>query len=51
MEIESNSVIPFVDILVIRKGATVATKVYRKTTHTGWYPNLKSNHLPHVKEV
>jgi hypothetical protein len=30
VEIDSNSVIPFLDVLVIRKEMTLATKVYRK---------------------
>jgi hypothetical protein len=36
-EIESDSAIPFLDGLVIRKGTTLATKVCRKPTHTGRY--------------
>jgi hypothetical protein len=49
MEIESDSAIPFQDILFIRKETTLATKVHRKSTHAGWYLKLKFNHLPHVK--
>jgi hypothetical protein len=49
VEIESNSAIHFLDVLVIRKRTTRATKVYRKHTHTGRYFNFKSNHPPHVK--
>jgi hypothetical protein len=49
MEIESDSVIAFLDVLVIRKETTLATKVYRKPTHTGRYLNFSSKHLPHVK--
>jgi hypothetical protein len=49
MEIESNSAIPFMDALVIRKGMALATKVYRKPTHTDRYLYSTSNHSPHVK--
>jgi hypothetical protein len=35
MEIESDSVVPFQDVLFITKGTAWATKVYRKPTHTG----------------
>lgn len=49
MEIESDSVIAFLDVLVIRKEMTLATKVFRKPTHTGQYLNVNSNHPPHVK--
>jgi hypothetical protein len=49
LEIESDSVISFLDVLVIRKATTLATKVYRKLTHTGRYLNFRYNHPPHVK--
>jgi hypothetical protein len=49
MEIESYSAIPFLDVLIIRKGTTLANKIHRKPTHTGRYLNFKSNHPPHVK--
>jgi hypothetical protein len=49
MEIESESAIPFLYVLVIRKGTTMAIKVYRKPTHLGQYLNFRSNHAPHVK--
>jgi hypothetical protein len=48
MEIESDSAIPFLGVLVIRKGTTLDTKVYRKPIHTG-YINVKSYHPQHVK--
>jgi hypothetical protein len=44
MEIKSDSKLPFLDVLVIRKGLTLTTKVYRKPTHTGHYLNFKLNH-------
>jgi hypothetical protein len=47
MEIESDSVIPFLDVLMIREEMT---EVYRKPTHTGRYLNFNSNRPPHVKK-
>jgi hypothetical protein len=35
VEIQPDSVIPFLDVLIIRKGTTLAIKVYGKPTHTG----------------
>jgi hypothetical protein len=35
MEIESNNAVPFLDVLVISKETTLATRVHRKPTHTG----------------
>jgi len=32
MELETDSAIPFLNMLVIRKGSTLGTKVYRKNT-------------------
>jgi hypothetical protein len=49
MKIDSDSAVLFLDVLVIRKGATLPTKVYREPTHTGLYLNFKTNHFPHVK--
>jgi hypothetical protein len=48
-ETESESVIPFLDVLVIGKGMTMATKVTRKPKHTGQYLHFKFNSPPHVK--
>lgn len=36
-EIWSDKAIPFLDILVVRKGTTLVTKGYREFTHTGPY--------------
>jgi hypothetical protein len=41
MEIDSDSAIPFLDVLVVRKEMTLATRVYRKPTHD----NFSSNNL------
>jgi hypothetical protein len=49
METESHTVIPNLDVLVIRKKITLATEVYRKNTHTDRYLKFKYHHLPHVK--
>jgi hypothetical protein len=35
MEIESDNVIHFLDVLVVRKEITLTIKVYRKPIHTG----------------
>jgi hypothetical protein len=48
-EIESDSAIPFVDVLISSRKMTLATKVYLKPTHTDQYLNFKCNHLLHVK--
>jgi hypothetical protein len=50
MEIQSDSAVPFLDVPVIRKEMTLATKVYRKPTHTGQYLNFKYNQLLHVRK-
>jgi hypothetical protein len=49
MEKESGSAIPFLDVLIIRKGTTLASEVYRKPAHTSGYLNFKSKYTPHVK--
>jgi hypothetical protein len=35
MEVEANDTHPFLDVLVTKTGPKLATKVYRKPTHTG----------------
>jgi hypothetical protein len=47
MEIESDSAVLFLHILVMGKGMALAAKVYRKPSHTGQYLNFKS-HLPRM---
>jgi hypothetical protein len=49
MQTEADSVILVLDVLVIKKKMTVATRVHRRSTHTGRYLNFRSNHPPHVK--
>ena len=49
MEKESEGKIPFLDVLVERKGKKLSTGVYRKETHTDRYINFKSHHHPCVK--
>jgi hypothetical protein len=36
--------------MVIKKGKTLTTKVYRKPTRTGRYLHYESNHPPHLKK-
>jgi hypothetical protein len=50
IEFETGSVIPFLDIMAIKKEATLATKAYRKPIHTSRYLIFSSEHLPHVKK-
>ena len=49
MEIKTGSAIPLLDVLVIRDGCTLNTKVYRKLTHTDPSLNYKSNRSSRVK--
>jgi hypothetical protein len=50
METESDGKIPFLDVLVIRKGSALTTKVYRKPIQTGCYLHFDYSHPPHVKK-
>ena len=49
MEIKSDGAVPFLDVLVVKNGKTLTTKVYKKPAHTGRYLHYDSNHPPHVK--
>jgi hypothetical protein len=49
MEVEANDSLPFLDVLVMKRGPKLATKVYRKPTRTGRYQHFKSAHPSHVK--
>jgi len=49
MEIETDSVNPLLDVLVIREGNTMNIKIYRKPTHTGCYLHFQSKSPRHVK--
>jgi hypothetical protein len=49
MEIDSDSMIQFIDVLVVRKGSAFGTKIYGKRNCNDFYLNTESNHLPHVE--
>jgi hypothetical protein len=46
---ETETAIPFLDVLVIRQGSTLNIEVYRKLTHASYYLHFQSNHPRHVK--
>jgi hypothetical protein len=49
MEVEANDTLQFLDILVMERGPKLATKVYKKPTHTGCYLHFKPNRPHHGK--
>jgi hypothetical protein len=48
MEAEANDSLPFLDVLVMKRGPKLVTKVYRKPTHNGCYLHFKSSPPDHV---
>jgi hypothetical protein len=40
MEVEANNTLLFLDVLVMKRGPKLTTKVYRKPTHIGRYLHL-----------
>ena len=48
-ELESDGVIPFLDINVRREKGRLRTSVHRKKTHTDRYLHFNSNHYPQTK--
>jgi len=45
-----NSVIYFLDVLLIRKWPMLATKLGWQPTYTGHYLSYQSNYPPHLKK-
>jgi hypothetical protein len=49
MEVETNDTLPFLEVLVMKRGPKLAMKVYQKSTRIGCYLHFKSNHPHHIK--
>jgi hypothetical protein len=49
MEVGINDTVPFLDVMVMKRGPKFTMKMYRKPTHIGRYLHFKSNHPHHVK--
>jgi hypothetical protein len=47
-EEEVTDTLPFLDILVIKRGPKLAMKVYRKPTHAGHHLHFKSTYPHHM---
>uniref|UniRef100_A0A5S6QH72 Reverse transcriptase domain-containing protein n=1 Tax=Trichuris muris TaxID=70415 RepID=A0A5S6QH72_TRIMR len=50
IEREEEGCLPFLDVLVVKEGNQLKTKVYRKATNSGKYLNFLSNHPKSVKK-
>ena len=46
---ETSGCLPFLDVMVERKGNRLSTDIYRKPTHTDAYLHYRSNHHPRTK--
>jgi hypothetical protein len=44
MEVEANNILPFLNVLTMKRGHKLAIKMYRKPIHTGRYLHFSSNH-------
>jgi hypothetical protein len=49
-QVEDDNTIPFLDVLVMKRGPKLATKIYRKPAYTDRYLHFKSSHPHHIKE-
>jgi hypothetical protein len=49
VEVKINDTLPYLDVLVMKKGHKLATEVYRNSIHTGRYLHFNSNYQHHVK--
>jgi hypothetical protein len=49
MELDVKDTLPILDVFITKGGNELATKVYRKPTHTGRYLHFKSKRTHHVK--
>jgi len=51
IEIEANSALPFLNVLIIRKDKTQSAKSFGKATHIECYLHVDGKSTPHVKKV
>jgi hypothetical protein len=50
MEVEANDTLPFLAVLVMKRGPKLAKKVHRKPTHTDRYLHSNFNYSHHAKK-